>query len=124
MPPDRLHYCPTEHVLRIINKLVVVAVLCNQRCKFSLSATPSESSLCIFSFPCHRQVFTNTAAALPCELAPDDEAAAAAAAARKSSSSRAPLDWLPASKYQLAWAQRVFNTKQRQQQGPASGASA
>lgn len=70
------------------------------------------------------QVFTNTAAALPCELAPDDEAAAASAAARKSSS-RPIIDWLPASKYQVAWAQRVMGAKQRQQQeGPASGASA
>jgi hypothetical protein len=70
------------------------------------------------------QVFTNTAAALPCELAPDDEAAAASAAARKASS-RPLLDWLPASKYQMAWAQRVMGAKQRQQQeGPASGASA
>jgi hypothetical protein len=80
--------------------------------------------LCLLVLASSLQVFTNTAAALPCELAPDDEAAAASAAARKSSS-RPLLDWLPASKYQVAWAQRVMGAKQQQQQeGPASGTTA
>lgn len=65
------------------------------------------------------QVFTNTAAALPCELGPDDDAAGRGSAAAGESSSqpgsnRRPfLDWLPASKYQLAWAQRVNAAKQQ-----------
>jgi hypothetical protein len=61
------------------------------------------------------QVFTNTAAALPCELgAPDDAPAGSRAAARPAP--RALMDWLPVSKYQAAWAHRVAASKQQQQQ--------
>ncbi|KAF8070968.1 YLMG2 [Scenedesmus sp. PABB004] len=78
-------------------------------------------------------VFTNTAAALPCELGPDggdggdapDGAAAGAArrGAAPGAARRAPLDWLPMSRYQAAWAARVAGARgQRAQQ--AGGASA
>lgn len=60
-------------------------------------------------------MFTNTAAALPCELGADDEVPPGSAAARSSrSGGGGMLDWLPASKYQVAWAQRVVRSKQRQ----------
>eukprot|EP00878_Enallax_costatus_P002114 GHUV01002282.1.p1 GENE.GHUV01002282.1~~GHUV01002282.1.p1 ORF type:complete len:198 (+),score=52.08 GHUV01002282.1:249-842(+) len=61
-------------------------------------------------------VFTNTAAALPCELGPDDEVAGASNSSQRANKQpKGMLDWLPASKYQRAWAQRMFGAKQLQQ---------
>lgn len=67
------------------------------------------------------QVFTNTAAALPCELGPQEIPAGSRAAQQANKRTHA-FDWLPMSKYQAAWAQRVVGSKQQQQQ--AGGASA
>lgn len=67
------------------------------------------------------QVFTNTAAALPCELGPQEIPAGSRAAQQNKPANM--FDWLPMSKYQAAWAQRVVSTKQRQQD-QAGGASA
>jgi hypothetical protein len=68
-------------------------------------------------------VFTNTAAALPCELGPQEVPAGSRAAQATNKRSHA-FDWLPMSKYQAAWAQRVVGSKQQQQQQQAGGASA
>lgn len=71
--------------------------------------------------PCCTQVFTNTAAALPCELG-NQEIPPGSRAAQQRKPGHA-FDWLPMSKYQAAWAQRVVSSKQRQQD-QAGGASA
>lgn len=66
-------------------------------------------------------VFTNTAAALPCEMGPQEIPPGSRAAQQRQGGHA--FDWLPMSKYQAAWAQRVGRSKQRQQ-GQAGGASA
>lgn len=66
------------------------------------------------------QVFTNTAAALPCDMG--GEIPPGSRAAQRGKPGHA-FDWLPMSKYQAAWAQRVCKSKQRQQE-QEGGASA
>jgi hypothetical protein len=68
-----------------------------------------------------QQVFTNTAAALPCEMGPQEIPPGSRAAQQRQGGHA--FDWLPMSKYQAAWAQRVGRSKQRQQE-QAGGASA
>lgn len=69
-------------------------------------------------FPCRLlQVFTNTASALPCELGPDDQVTGAHGSDQRTNKQpKGMLDWLPASKYQMAWAHRIFGAKQLGQQ--------
>jgi hypothetical protein len=59
------------------------------------------------------QVFTNTAAALPCELGPDGRTPVTSTTTTTPSRAQGP-DWCgPLSKFQQAWAQRVWSAKQQ-----------
>lgn len=61
-------------------------------------------------------VFTNTAAALPCELGSDEEPPAGTRSNQHTPRHpKGMLDWLPVSRYQLAYAQRLLGGKQHQQ---------
>jgi hypothetical protein len=63
------------------------------------------------------QVFTNTAAALPCELGPDGCTPVSGAQQQQQQQQQmGGSEWLPISKFQRAWAQRVQGAKLHQQQ--------
>jgi hypothetical protein len=62
------------------------------------------------------QVFTNTAAALPCELGPDGRTPLTPDTGATAPRAQGP-DWVgPLSKFQQAWGQRVWAAKQQAQQ--------